>query len=77
MKKKREKEEIKGVESQVLYVIKIILGVLLIVLGIVSLFLPIIPGIILIILGLILLGNRKIKGLVSRIIRKIRKKIKS
>jgi len=75
MKREREKDEVEEIEEQIIYAIKIVLGVLLVTLGIAGLFLPIIPGIILIIIGLILLGNRKAKSLLLKIIRKIRKKI--
>jgi len=76
MKKKGKKEETAKIEEKALYAIKITLGILLIAAGIAGLFLPIIPGILLIIIGLVLLGNRKIKSLLSRIIRKIKKKFK-
>jgi uncharacterized protein YqgC (DUF456 family) len=74
MGKKREADEVGEIENQILYIIKIVLGIVLIIAGIAGLFLPIIPGIILIIIGLILLGNRKIKSWLLRIIRKIREK---
>jgi len=76
MKKKRKKEETAKIEEKALYAIKITLGILLIAAGIAGLFLTIIPGILLIIIGLVLLGNRKIKSLLSSMIRKIRKKFK-
>ena len=76
MKKKGKKEETAKIEEKALYAIKITLGILLIAAGIAGLFLPIIPGILLIIIGLVLLGNRKIKSLLSSMIRKIRKKFK-
>tara|TARA_Y100000310_G_scaffold338088_1_gene426823 strand:- start:1577 stop:1783 length:207 start_codon:yes stop_codon:yes gene_type:complete len=48
--------KIKEVVTQTEHLIKLIIGIIILVAGIIGLFLPIIPGILLIILGLAILG---------------------
>jgi len=73
---KKKKADIEEVEEKIFYIIKIILGIILVVVGIAGLILPILPGIILIVAGSILLGNKGIKKLTLKFIRKIRKMFK-
>ncbi len=74
MKRERETKETRQTEEPVTYVIKVVLGTILIVIGIIGIPLPIIPGVLLIVIGVILIGKRKAKSLILRIIRRIRKK---
>jgi len=69
---KKKKVDIGEFEEKIIYVTKIILGVLLIVVGVAGVFIPLFPDIILILAGLILIGNKTAKKLSVKIIRKIR-----
>lgn len=69
---KGAKKEVKILKIKIWEITKIILGVILVIFGIASLFLPIFPGILIIIIGLILLGNKPLKKLLCRIVNKIK-----
>ncbi len=62
----------KKAEDKVFWILKVVLGIFLILVGIVGLFFPILPGIILIIAGLILIGNQAAKRILVRVIGKVR-----
>jgi uncharacterized membrane protein YbaN (DUF454 family) len=69
---KKNRNEFEEIEEKVIYLIKIILGFVLIAAGIIGIFIPIFPDIILILTGLILMGNKPAKKLAVKLIRKIR-----
>lgn len=62
----------KKIKKKVFWIIKLVAGIFLIIVGIVGIFLPILPGIILIIAGLVLLENKKIKEWIVKIADKVK-----
>lgn len=57
-------------------IIKLLLGSILIIIGVIGLVFPIIPGILFIILGLALLGNEKIKYYFKPLLKKTKEEVR-
>jgi uncharacterized protein YqgC (DUF456 family) len=60
--------------NSVIEVLKKIFGIILIIIGILSLFLPILPGIVLIIIGLFFLNDKGINRMIKRKLGIVKKK---
>lgn len=63
-------------KSAVIYLLGIIAGFILIVIGVAGLFLPIIPGILLIIVGVVLFTGGSVGGLIKKWEKRAKKELK-
>jgi uncharacterized membrane protein len=70
---KKRKKRLNKTQEEILGFIKKLIGLIIIIIGLVSLFVPIIPGIIIIILGALLMGDKKVKKIVLILINRSRK----